>query len=122
MGLGGNIYGEEMNKLKIWDKYEAALLIETFGKINEENGPRKQCLEELSNLLRRRAENLGLEIDDKFRNFNGMCLQLAAIESLLLPAKSERHCAQVFLYIIDLYKNDRKQFDRILIEAHKQAE
>jgi hypothetical protein len=40
-----------MNKIKLWDKYETALLIETFWKINEGISPREQCLKELSNLL-----------------------------------------------------------------------
>ena len=111
-----------MKKTKLWDKYETALLIETFWKINEGIGSREQCLKELSNLLRQRAKILGLEFDDKFRNYNGMSLQLAAIESLLLPAKAERHCAKVFLYMTELYKNDPNQFDCILAEAHKQAE
>ena len=111
-----------MKKLKLWDKYETALLIETFWKINEGKSSREQCLEELSNLLRQRATNLGLEIDDIFRNYNGMSLQLAAIESLLIPDRTERHCSQMFLYMTYLYKNDRNQFDCILSEAHKQAE
>lgn len=111
-----------MKKTKLWDKYETALLIETFWKINEGISSREQCLKELSNPLRQRAKNLGLEFDDKFRNYNGMSLQLAAIESLLIPDRAERHCSQMFLYMADLYKNDRKQFDCILVEAREQAE
>lgn len=111
-----------MNKIKLWDKYETALLIETFWKINEGISPREQCLKELSNLLWQRAKNLGLEFDDKFRNYNGMSLQLAAIERLLISDRAERHCSKMFSYMTDLYKNDRKQFDCILVEAHEQAD
>ena len=64
---------------KNWDKYEVALLIEAFLAI--ENGADKiAILQELSLQLRKMAKIDGFDIDDKFRNLNGMQWQLGFIK------------------------------------------
>ncbi len=105
-----------------WDKYEVALLIESTLNINLGIVTREDELKALSDTLRRRAKNLGVDFDDKFRNFNGMSLQVAAIESLIEPERAPRHCAKLFIEMTDLYKNDREKFNAILAVAHEQAE
>ena len=110
-----------MVKQKKWDEYEVALLIESVIKINNNTVPRNEELQSLSNLLRKRAKNLGLYVDEKFRNYNGMSLQVAAIESLLIPGRAERHYSQLFDQMTTLYKMDKVKFNSILAEAHEQV-
>ncbi len=111
-----------MSKQNNWDKYEVALLIESVMKIHHGIASREEELHALSDLLRKRSQNLGVSIDDKFRNYNGMCLQVAAIESLLLPNRTPRHYSQLFDKMVELYNTDSENFEAILIEAHSQSE
>lgn len=63
---------------KNWDKYEVALLIEAFLAI-ENGADRLAVLQELSLKLRKIALGEGYEIDEKFRNLNGVQWQLGTI-------------------------------------------
>jgi hypothetical protein len=110
-----------MGETKKWDKYEVALLIESVVRINSGVVSRQDELKSLSNILRNRAQQRGIKVDDKFRNYNGMSLQVASIESLLNPERTPRHCAKIFVQIVDLYNNKRNKFDAILSEAHQQV-
>ena len=109
------------NQIK-WDKYEVALLIEAALRIRQRESSRTDELQKLSDVLRLRAENMGLEIDDIFRNYNGMSLQVAAIEELLSFGSSNRHNSRLFEEMVALYKSDLIKYEEILAEAHRQAE
>ncbi len=111
-----------MVKQRNWDKYEVALLIESVMRIHTNSVSRDDELQKLSNLLRKRAQNFGLTIDEKFRNYNGMSLQVAAIESLLIPDRAQRHYSRLFDKMVELYNGDSEQFEAILAEAHRQSE
>lgn len=67
---------------KTWDKYEVALLIECYENIK--NGEdQKSALMQLSKDLRNMAILAGKNIDETYRNYNGMVWQYAYI--ILLP-------------------------------------
>jgi len=103
-----------------WDKYETALLIEAFWKIENKNGNRIEVLTSLSRDLRQKAVNQGKKIDDKFRNYNGMSLQLVNLESVFFPNRTSiNNKTAIFEEIADLYKNDQQQFNILLKEAHR---
>ena len=55
-----------------WDQYEAALLIETYIRILNNPKSRESYISELSKKLRNRAINNGIQIDDVYRNVNGI--------------------------------------------------
>lgn len=103
-----------------WDKYEVALLIESADKINRGVARRDDETKKLSGILRNRAQLLGEEVNEQFRNYNGISLQLAAVESLLFPCDVERHYSRLFEEIVDLFNNDADLFNAILSEAHRQ--
>lgn len=102
-----------------WDKYETALLIEAFWKIEDNGDSRTKILTELSNTLRQKAINQGQEIDDKFRNYNGMAIQLANISASFFPERASMHKTAIFEEIANLFKNNRTEFNHLLEEAHK---
>lgn len=102
-----------------WDKYETALLIEAFWKIENKEGNRTEILTELSKALRQKAINQGQEIDDKFRNYNGMTIQLSNLVASFFPNRASMHKTAIFEEIADLYKTDREEFNKLLVEAHK---
>lgn len=63
-----------------WDKYETALLIEAYWKIQADHSQKGAIIAALSSSLRERAS---FEIDDTFRNENGMLGQLQTIEDIM---------------------------------------
>lgn len=102
-----------------WDKHETALLIEAFWKIENKEGNRTEILAELSKALRQKAINQGKKIDNKFRNYNGMSMQLANLTASFFPNRAAMHKTAIFMEIAELYKNNREEFNKLLSEAHK---
>lgn len=108
---------------KNWDKYEVALLIEAYQNIKQGRVDKNSALEELSQNLRQMAKNEGLEIDDVFRNMNGMQWQLGFIEKAFTNDEYEsRVPPKIFIEMSDLYSNNPKEFRAILEEAHRRVE
>ena len=68
-----------------WDKYEAALLIEAYWKIKNDGAHRGAVISALSSTLRNRAS---FEIDDTFRNENGINMRLGELEYLFSEGKA----------------------------------
>jgi len=103
-----------------WDEYETALLIDTFWKIETEPENKKLFIEELSTNLRQRAVNKGIEIDDIFRNVNGIGMQLSPIAHAFFPERPSLTTSAMFEKMVELYKDDRPAFDEILNTAKRQ--
>ena len=102
----------------LWDKYETALLIDTYLRIASGGVDRKTGISELSKDLRKRAINAGKEIDNIYRNENGIAMQLVKIESLMLKKPdAQKHNTKIFIDMVDLYTTDQDQFNRILDDA-----
>lgn len=104
-----------------WDEYETALLIEAFWKIEENKSSKNEVLIRLSNDLRKRAVNNRMKIDDTFRNLNGIGLQLSNISLSFFPDRPAMHRTALFDRVANIYKNNRDEFDKILLEAHRQV-
>lgn len=103
-----------------WDEFETALLIEAFWKIENNKSCRKEVLTKLSSDLRKRAINKGMKIDDTFRNLNGMFLQLSNISASFFSERSSMHKTAMFDNVVNIYKNNIDEFNKILAEAHRQ--
>ena len=98
-----------------WDKYEVALLIEAYWRIKEIPSQRGTTVAELSAFLRRRAH---FEIDDTFRNENGISMRLGELDYLFSSGKTGlKNTSDLFREMVGLYIKDRKTFDEILSEA-----
>lgn len=100
-----------------WDQYEAALLIEAFWKIEQTPDKKKEIIKQLSADLRKKALNAGLEIDDVFRNENGISMQLAPIGHAFFPERATLTSSALFERMIAMYRNDRTAFEEILQDA-----
>lgn len=59
-----------------WDKQETALLIDTYLRVKNKELSRQEAVKEVSALLTQRAVLSGIEIDEKFRNENGISMQM----------------------------------------------
>lgn len=99
----------------LWDKYETALLIEAW--LNVEKGilTRQEAVALLSKSLRDRAVKNGTEIDDVFRNENGISMQLNNVQRLMQKQPdAKQHNTKIFIEMVEMYFTDRHQFDEIL--------
>lgn len=107
-----------MPQQRPWNKYEVVLLIECYINVTENGCNLKDELTRLSAVLRRMAINDGIEIDDVYRNLNGMYWQYGLIKSAIDGLSHERKPSQLFIEMADLYKNDKSSFNELLKEAH----
>lgn len=112
-----------MSERVVWDKYETALLIDMFWKIENEEISKAEGVQKLSQQLRQMAINQGRIIDDVYRNCNGMILQMSAIEKLFF---SDRKClkeaSKLFVEMVEVYNSQRSVFNVILSEAKEMAQ
>lgn len=100
-----------------WDKFETALLIETFWLIENDHIHKKDYVQTLSTALRQKAVNSGLEIDKVFRNINGINMQLESIAHTFYPERPGLTTSSMFEEMVYVYKNDKTKFGLILHEA-----
>ena len=102
---------------KKWDKYEAAILLDGYLKVQSGEIERKKAIKEVSQKLRSRAENSGEAIDDIFRNEAGITFQMHSMESAYIGYTKMKPASQLFLDIVKLYNENRSEFNTVLQEA-----
>lgn len=103
-------------KQKPWDRYEAALLLSYCLKIEAGDIPRKEAVDIVSNTLRKRAVVQGIEIDETFRNTNGISMQMSAIRNCYLGKDHGLAGSKLFQEMVDLYKRNHDVLEQILQE------
>ena len=102
----------------LWDEQETAILVDYYKRFTRNECTRREAISKASIELRNRAVRNGIEIDDTFRNENGISMQMTKIEDLFVGGKRRLSKApQVFENVVNLYLNDRDSFNRILREA-----
>lgn len=107
-----------MKRQPSWDQFEVALLIDAYIRISENGENKKKVLQELSDRLRNKARNEGLEIDDTFRNLNGMMWQIGFIECAFKKTGYGKHMpSKLFQRLVDMYQNQKDDFFKIYESA-----
>lgn len=106
-----------------WDRYEVALLLDAYLRIQEEPQKEKDILADLSKNLRKRAIHLGYTIDAVFRNENGMSLQYQRMKFLMTNSAHgfDGPISRCFHEVVGIYKKDRDWYQMILNKARKDA-
>lgn len=106
-----------------WNRYEVALLLDAYLRIQEEPQKEKDILADLSKNLRKRAIHLGYTIDAVFRNENGMSLQYQRMKFLMTNSAYgfDGPVSRCFHEVVDIYKKDRDWYQMILNKARKEA-
>ena len=64
-----------------WNKYEAVILLQGVLDVQSGKLSRMDAIKEVSARLRKMALNSGIEIDDTYRNVNGISFQMCSMES-----------------------------------------
>lgn len=102
----------------IWSKYEAALLVDTYEKVAKGELARKDAISKLSKRLRYRMIRNGIEVNEKYRNENGIQLQLSIMEYIMTDGeKGLAGHSQLFEQIANLSKENHDEYSNLLNEA-----
>ena len=85
-------------------------------EIQEGKASKEEAVSRISTALRQMAINKGIVIDDVYRNVNGIQWQLSFMKKALGSDKFDsRNPPKLFSDIAELYRSDRKQFNKILL-------
>lgn len=102
-----------------WDLEEAAALYDLYFKFGQTLSVDKDKLEQLSEILNRRAKLKGWIVDDKFRNVTGLSMQVATIHYIVTDGKEGlKNSSKMFREVYDLYKEDPEKFYGIVEEFY----
>lgn len=105
-----------------WDEYEVALLIDACNRIRDNKIDKAECVHKLSHLLRQRAKANGINIDEVFRNENGIALQMTKMEYLLTDGeKGLPGASKLYIKMAKMSKLNSDEFEKILILAKEQT-
>lgn len=100
-----------------WTKYEVALLIDGYQQAKENPDRWKNIVEDLSELFREQAKISGMEVDETFRNYNGINLRMYEIKQLFEGTGGIKHTSALFISMVDLYVNRNEEYQAILKKA-----
>ena len=101
-----------------WDEYEVALLVHYYCKIQEGAISFEDAIIELSDRLRKKAIRKGLQIDNIYRNTNGMSMKLGNMQYLFTNGQKGLDCYSIMdKEIYEIYKNDNEKYQQILKKA-----
>lgn len=114
-----------MSALRIpWDIHEAVLLLDAFHQIEEGLITQKEAVAQISKQLREKAKQEGIEIDDVYRNENGIALQLSHMSFAASDGKKYgtfKSASKIFYEAVRLYREDRQRYNLILKEVKEIA-
>lgn len=105
-----------------WTIYEAAILLNGYLETIEKHLPKLRVVKRISDELRQMAVNNGMIIDDVFRNENGISYQIKSMESAYIGRKVYISATKLFSEIVEIYHNNRQQYDTILKKARNMIE
>lgn len=107
-----------MEKIREWDIYEAAILLEAYLKVRDGILSRQEAIKDVSRALRIIAINQGAIIDEVYRDENGISYQFQRMDSAFSRKEVILPSTKLFDEIVELYTNKRNKYDAILSEAH----
>lgn len=86
-----------------WDKYEAAILLEGFLASMKGELTRSNAIKSVSRDLKAMALNRGMDINDVYRNANGISFQMKSMESGHISVIQFSNQLPSFLQMLQLY-------------------
>ena len=109
----------------LWDRDEALILLDGLLSVLNGDQPRLRAVKAVSEELRQRAIDNGVEIDEVFRNTNGISMQMGVMEYIYTDGEhglKKSSMPPLFKEVVTLYKTDRPTYEKLLKEARKLPE
>lgn len=105
------------NRPPLWNAHEAIILLDAFISIRAGLLSRMDAVKKVSSDLRKIALNQGLEIDQTFRNENGISLQIHNMELAFYGQHHGTHASKLFANVVGIYRENQDEYQRLLEEA-----
>ena len=100
-----------------WDLSEAVMLVNAFYQNNQSTSFEIDYLQGLHTMFLRRATNLKIEHDEKYRNIAGLKMQLECVRYIATEGRfGMPNASKVFYEAVRLCKENRMQFEELLQE------
>lgn len=97
-----------------WELEEAVALFDLYFQHGGEINIADEQLTALSQAYQRRADQLGLLVDEKFRNLAGLRMQLACAQYVVTDGQKGLSAAsRLFYQVYELYQQDPVRFEEI---------
>lgn len=107
----------------LWDMHEAAVLFQAMLRVLAGEIKRKEAVSDVSSRLREIAIGRGIKIDEKYRNENGVSLQMNCLEYAYTEGQSGLHVTNGWYFdIVRIYKDEREIYEKLLREAKVMSE
>lgn len=100
-------------------KHEAALLLDIYLRGEHHGTPRYVSAKICSSVLRQIAIDQGQKIDSSYRNVTGITHQIERMESAYEGKAITKPATKLFLETVEMYRNNRKDYDKLLEEAKR---
>lgn len=105
-----------------WNEHEEAVLLDALIKVLNHEIDRKQAIVNVSKQLREFATTKGIVIDDKFRNENGIALQMSKLEYVFTNGKSGlRVDTGWYFSIVKTYRENHSKYMRLVGETMEES-
>jgi len=100
-----------------WDKYEAAILLDGLLATIRGEITRADAIKRVSQDLRKMAICRGVEIDEFYRNENGISFQMHSMESAFYGRTLFKPATKLFIKVANLYHESQSEYNKLLKEA-----
>lgn len=101
-----------------WNEKEALIIVDAFYQVKKGLITKKAAVKKVSDELRLLAVQDGIDIDDVFRNENGITMQMATLEHIYSEGKNGlRSGSKLFKEVMHLYLENHTLFQNKLMEA-----
>ena len=90
-----------------WNIYEAVILLDGYLEVKNKNMSRSKIIENVSKDLRKMAINQGIEIDDIYRNRNGISYQIQSMDSAFQGHKIYVPATKLFKETVRIYREEQ---------------
>lgn len=105
------------NRQPPWNIHEAVILLDAFFAITDGLVSRNDAVKKVSLDLRKMALSQGLEINQTFRNENGISLQIHNMKSVFYKQSQGVHASKLFADVVRIYRENRGEYQKLLKEA-----
>lgn len=100
-----------------WNIYEAVILLDGYLEVKNKNISRSKIIENVSKDLRQMAINQGIEIDDIYRNRNGISYQIQSMDSAFQGHKIYVPATRLFNETVRMYREEQVKYEETLRKA-----
>ena len=112
-----DVYKRQVERQPSWDKYEAAILLEGLLTSMKGELTRSDAIKAVSRDLRVMALHRGMEVDEVYRNTNGISFQMKSMESAYLGRTVFKPATKLFADVAGLYHESYDEYQKLLKEA-----